>query len=91
MSKVTIDKECFAKLKELGLPMTVVVNDKQGKKLTEAEIRDDGSIKDLQTSKVYSAPSLLRDELIGSNESTYKYLVLTRNLSDLGVKRNRDK
>ncbi|EPV8513601.1 hypothetical protein ACWATE_002037 [Vibrio parahaemolyticus] len=91
MNKSTIDKECFAKLKELGLPMTVVVIDKQGNKLTDAEIRDDGSIEDLQTNKEYPTPSLLRDELIGSNESTYKYLILTRSLSDLSVKRNRDK
>lgn len=91
MSKSTINQECLARLQDLGLPMTVVVNDKQGNKLTDAEIRIDGSIQDLQTQKVYSAPSLLRDELIGSNEPTYKFLVLSRNLSDLGVKRKRDK
>ena len=86
----TIDKECHDRLKDLGLPMIVDVVDEQNNLLTRAEIFQNGEIKDLSTNKTYSAPSLLRDELIGSNKPTYKFLVLTRNLHDLGVRRSRD-
>lgn len=84
---MSINKKCLAVLQGLGLPMTVSVNGRDGKKLTDARIDPDGSITDLKTGKQYDQPSALRADLIEPNGPTYKRLVYQgTDLHTLGVK-----
>jgi hypothetical protein len=85
----TIDQQCFAELRKLGLPMDVdVVNPKNGSLIAKATILHDGSVYCSSLNKHYECPSLLRHDLIGANKPTYKYLMYKgKSLKDWGVRR----
>lgn len=83
---MSINKKCLARLRVLGLPMTVDVIDTSGISITTAEIHTDGRITDLTTGITYGSPSNLRAALIEPNGPTYTQLIYGgTSLRSLGV------
>ncbi|MFW5872172.1 MAG: hypothetical protein ACOCUT_03610 [bacterium] len=86
---MTINRNCLQRLLDIGLPMEVEVLSRNVKPvvLGVATINTNGTVTYSKNMKEYSSPSHLRQEIIGKNCATYKFLRCKgKLLSDLGVK-----